>query len=77
MVIELEPELEAALNELARQRGVDPRALALDAVRQRVLPASEPVVPQDDWERRLLAIATDCGVSLSHEALSSEGLYEE
>ena len=33
-------------------------------------------VPRDDWERRLLAIGTDCGVSLSDEALSSDGLYD-
>ena len=33
-------------------------------------------VPRDDWERRLLTIGTDCGVSLSNEALSSEGLYD-
>jgi hypothetical protein len=77
MVITLGSDLEAALTKRAQQEGIDPETLALDAVRQRVMPANEPVVPQDDWERRLLAIATDCGVSLSHEALSSEGLYEE
>jgi predicted DNA-binding antitoxin AbrB/MazE fold protein len=32
--------------------------------------------PRDEWERKLLEAATDCGVSLSNEALSSEGLYE-
>ena len=32
--------------------------------------------PRDDWERRLFEAATDCGVSVSHEAVSSEGLYE-
>ena len=35
-----------------------------------------PLQPRDEWERRLLSIATDCGVSLSNEAVSSEGLYE-
>jgi hypothetical protein len=35
-----------------------------------------PVVPQDEWERKLFAAAIDCGVSVSNEALSSEGLYE-
>jgi predicted DNA-binding antitoxin AbrB/MazE fold protein len=34
------------------------------------------VEPRDEWERRLLDQATDCGVSLSNVALSSEGLYE-
>ena len=32
------------------------------------------IQPQDEWERRLLGVATDCGVSLSDEAVSSEGL---
>jgi hypothetical protein len=32
--------------------------------------------PRDEWERRLRALAMDCGVSLSNEALSSEGLYD-
>jgi hypothetical protein len=32
--------------------------------------------PQDEWERRLRALAMDCGASLSNEALSSEGLYD-
>ena len=35
-----------------------------------------PFQPRNDWERRLLAIASDCGTSLSNEAVSSEGLYE-
>ena len=73
MVITLSPELEAALVERARQKGVPPESLALQVLRDRLLPL---FVPQDDWERRLLSIATDCGVSLSNEALSSEGLYE-
>ncbi len=32
--------------------------------------------PRDDWERLLREAATDCGVSLSDEDLSSEGIYE-
>jgi predicted DNA-binding antitoxin AbrB/MazE fold protein len=35
-----------------------------------------PLEPQDDWERGLLGIAKDCGVSLSNAAVSSEGIYE-
>jgi predicted DNA-binding antitoxin AbrB/MazE fold protein len=34
------------------------------------------IEPQDEWERRLLGVAKDCGVSLSDSAVSSEGLYE-
>jgi hypothetical protein len=35
-----------------------------------------PIQPQDEWERRLLAVAKDCGVSLPDSAVSSEGLYD-
>jgi hypothetical protein len=76
MVITLSPELEAALNEAASQRGIAPEALALTALRERFLGTGSPLQPRDEWERLLLSVATDCGVSLSHEAVSSEGLYE-
>jgi hypothetical protein len=75
MVITLGPELEAALNEQARRQGVTPEMLALNALRERFL-AAAALQPRDEWERRLLGAATDCGVALSHEAVSSEGLYE-
>jgi hypothetical protein len=76
MVISLEPELEAALNVAARSRGVDPEVLALDALRQRFLGTAVPVVPRDEWERRLLGLAKECGVSLSDSAFAREALYE-
>ena len=76
MVITLGPDLEAALNDLARQQGVAPEVLALQALRERFLAPALRIQPRDEWERRLLEAATDCGVALSHEAVSSEGLYE-
>ena len=76
MVITLGPELESALNHLAQRRGVAPEALALDALRERFLALAVRLQPQDEWEQRLLGAATDCGVALSNEAVSSEGLYE-
>ncbi len=77
MVITLTPELEAALNERARQQGIAPDVLALDALRERFLPLPTTLLePRDEWERGLREAATDCGVSLSDEALSSEGLYD-
>lgn len=76
MVITLGPDLEAALSELGRRRGVAPEVLALDALRERFIPPVAPPQPRDEWERRLLGAASDCGVSLPHEAVSSEGLYE-
>jgi hypothetical protein len=76
MVITLSPDLEAALKEQARRQGIAPEVLALNSLRERFLAPAAPIQPRDDWERRLLAAATDCGVSLPHAAVSSEGLYE-
>ena len=73
MVITLGPELEAALGEHARRRGISGEVLALDVLRERFL---VPVQPQDEWERRLLELAQDCGVSLSDTALSREAIYD-
>jgi hypothetical protein len=76
MVITPDPELEAALTAAAQKQGVAPDALALEALRQKFLPRPLPFEPRDEWERTLLGAASDCGVSLSHEAVSSEGLYD-
>ncbi len=76
MVITLPPELEIALNKLARKRGVAPEILALDALRERLIAMFRVVEPRDEWERLVIQTGTKCGVSPPHEALSSEGLYE-
>lgn len=76
MVITPDPDLEAALTAAAQKRGVEPDALALDALRKKFLPRPRPFEPQDEWERTLLSVGSDCGVSLSDEAVSSEGLYD-
>jgi uncharacterized protein (DUF433 family) len=76
MVITLAPELEAALKEAARQRGVAPEALALEVLREHFLGSASSLQPQDEWERGLLGLAMDCGVSLPDSALSSEELYD-
>lgn len=75
MVITLDPELEAALDESARRLGIAPEVLVLNTLRERFL-AQALLEPRDEWERGLRALATDCGVSLSNEALSREELYE-
>lgn len=75
MVITLDPELEAALNDLARRRGVAPEVLALNALREHVRTAAL-LEPRDEWERGLRSIAKDCGVSLPDWAVSSEGIYD-
>jgi plasmid stability protein len=76
MVITLDPELEAALTERARRQGVSMESLALEALRARFLAPTRPEESEDEWVRRLRQVATDCGVSLSDAAVSSEGIYE-
>ena len=75
MVITLDAELEAALNEVARSKGVAPEVLALNVLRERIVSMAE-LLPRDEWERGLLELARDCGVSLSNWAVSSEGIYD-
>jgi hypothetical protein len=75
MVISLPPHLESALAAQAQLRGVTPETLALDLLREYLLPPA-PRIPIDEWERRLFAAAVDCGVSVTDSALSSDGLYE-
>lgn len=75
MTISVGPDLETVLKDVARKQGVAPEALALQTLRERFLsPSLAP--PHDEWERRLRGAATDCGISLSNDAVSSEGLYE-
>lgn len=76
MVINVPPDLEPALNDLARKQGLAPEVVALNALRERFLAPTVRLQPRDEWERHLLDAASDCGVSLSNEALSSEGLYD-
>jgi hypothetical protein len=76
MIVTLGPDLEAALTDQARRQGIAPEVLALNALRERFLAAATPIQPRDEWERRLLGLAKDCGVSLSDQALSREELYE-
>jgi hypothetical protein len=74
--ISLTPDLEAAVNEQARQLGTSPETVVMNLLLEKF---GKPVFhfePRDEWERRVLAAGTDCGVSPPHEALSSEGLYD-
>jgi hypothetical protein len=72
MTVQLPPEVEKAIIEQAQRQGTTPEALVVDTLRRKF----EPIVPRDEWEARILSIGTDCGVSLSNEALSSEELYD-
>ena len=74
MVLNIASDLEAVLNEEASRQGMTAEELATNVLRERFV---RPLVqPRDDWGRRLLAGSCDCGVSLSNEAVSSEGIYD-
>ncbi len=75
MVINLDAELETAVNAEASREGVAPEELVLKVLRTQLLSTS-PLEPRDDWERDLLQSAKPWGVSLPNSALSSEGLYD-
>jgi hypothetical protein len=74
MVLDLSPELEAVLKSVARRQGVTAEELAIRALKDRFV--RPHIEPRDDWERLLLEAGTNCGVSLSNEAVRSEGLYD-
>ena len=81
MTITLTPDLETVVLKRARDRATTPESIVLEAIRNQLGPESSPPVvlpqPRDDWERRLLRVGTPCGVGVSDEALSSEGLYDQ
>jgi hypothetical protein len=76
MEIHLTPQLEAAISEQARRRGVTPEVVALDALQRQFLRNVPVIEPRDEWERKLFGAAIDCGVAVSDWALSRDGLYE-
>jgi hypothetical protein len=76
MVIQITPDLEAALVESARVQGISPDVLALRVLQERFLPHAERETSLEEWEALVLSLGTDCGVSLTDWALSSEGLYD-
>ena len=80
MTITLTPEIEQDIVKKARELGTTPEALTLEQLRRQFAAPAEaalsfPFEPQDEWERKLLNIGKNCGISLSNEAVSSEGLY--
>ena len=74
MTVTLSPELEAALADRAQQWGLPPEVVASEILARHLLPGH--FVPRDEWERGLVAAATDCGVSLTDEQLSREVIYD-
>lgn len=76
MTVNLDPDLEAALEKHARQQQMTVEDLARKTLRERFLGSAALVPARDEWERDLRSLAKNCGVSLPDSAVSSEGLYE-
>jgi hypothetical protein len=83
LTVELSDTAYVALQLRARAAAQSPAEVAAAALEQQFGTAdarlgmeAEQIQPRDDWERRLRSAATDCGVSLSNEAVSSEELYD-
>jgi len=56
--------------------GITSEGLTLRTPQDRLIAPTQTIEPRDEWERLIIQAGTHCGVSLPHEALSSEGLYE-
>jgi hypothetical protein len=80
MTIQIAPELEEMIRRRADERQSTPEALVMDVLREKFARSSSGATPTqyltEDWKARLQRLASHCGVSLSDEALSSEGLYD-
>jgi len=76
MVIQLTPQLQAILAEEASKLGVTPEQLAIAALQERFPPKVPPVIPQDEWERRLFGAALNLGFSPPREWFTSENYYD-
>jgi hypothetical protein len=77
MTIHLSSHWENLLSQKAAQEGTTPEALVLAALRDKYAQdQSATAPPNNQWESLVRGIGQNCGVSLSHEAVSSEGLYD-
>jgi CRISPR/Cas system-associated protein Csm6 len=81
MTIEIPPELEAQLREVARHQGTSPQELAIRVLAEKVTAEASALTqelqPRDEWERRLLSAAKPRGVVLPNDATSSDGIYPD
>ncbi len=79
MTLTLTPDIEKELTEEAQRRGTTPERLALERLRANGAATGKPspgLEPRDEWDRLLATATSNCGVSLSDEAVSSEGIYD-
>ena len=77
MTIDLDPRFEIVLRQTADKKGISAEKLAEEWLQDRIVslgdPSSSP--PLHEWQELLRSAASDCGVSLSDEALRREEMY--
>ena len=76
MTLTIDPVLERALNETAKHSGILPEDVVLNTLREKFAVPISSIQPKDDWERRLLGMATSCGVSPTEGAFNRDTLYD-
>lgn len=72
MTLDLPEPLAAILSSRAEQKAMSREAFVIDLLTKLLV----PLQPRDEWERRLVALGTDCGASLTNEQLSREVMYD-
>jgi uncharacterized protein (UPF0210 family) len=80
MVIQINPPLENRIKDEAARQGIPAETLAFNIMNERIsivptnsTPASNS---HDDWLKLLRSASSDCGTSLSAEAVSRENMYD-
>jgi hypothetical protein len=76
MTIQLTSDWEQLLSQKAAAQGTTPEALVLAALRDKYAPEQTAPAPPDQWEALVRSIGRDCSVSLSHEEVSRERVYD-
>ena len=80
MVIQIKPPLENQIKDEAVRQGIPAETLAFNIMKERfsIVPTSSTQTSNshDDWLRLLRSATSDCGTSLSYEAVSRENMYD-
>ncbi len=76
MVIQIKPPLENQIKDEAARQGIPAELLAFNIMNERFSIVPTNSSSHDDWLRLLRSATSDCGISLSDEAVSRENMYD-
>ena len=80
MTVTLTPELEDAVEDAARERGLTAEAIVLDVLRKQFLPAAQSVAAADaldEWEQMMLDAAAQIAAAQDGEHAGLAALEKE